>query len=426
MKYKLEDKPKWLPMILYGLQWWIVTIPAVIVMGLVVAKLHFGDDIEAQAFYMQKLFCVLGVTLLVQVLFGHKLPIVVGPASILLVGILASASSGISTIYTSILIGGVFILLIAVSGLLKYLQKAFTPRVISVIILLVPITLAPTIISLVFKNNSDPLFNFSFAIILLLVLMIVNQLLKGVWKSTTLIWGILAGTLAYYLYNGFPMFDGQFVSEGMTIDENIFLFIKPEFDAGVILSFLFCAVALMINEIGSIQAVGLMLEARSIRKRTKRGVAVSGFSNIFSGLIGVIGAIDYSSSPGIISATQCASRFPFIPTAILLLICSFFPVLSKLLLSVPNIVMGIVLLYVMVSQYAAGMQLLVYQKAVVSFNDGAIIGVSLMVALIISFIPKEVTDSFPSLVKPILSNGFVMGVIMVLIMEHLVYFKKKS
>lgn len=131
-------------------------------------------------------------------------------------------------------------------------------------------------------------------------------------------------------------------------------------------------------------------------------------------------------SPGIISATGCASRFPFIPTAILLLACSFFPMLIGGLLSIPNIVMGVILIYVMLSQFAAGLQLLVRQKAVTEFNDGAVIGLSMMVALLISFAPSEALVQIPSLLRPILGNGFVMGVITVLVMEHLVYRKKAA
>lgn len=126
LRYNLEDKPRLLPMILYGLQWWIVTIPALIVMGLVLAKLHYSADGLAQSIYMQKMFAILGVTLLIQILFGHKLPLVVGPASVLLVGILATISSSIAVIYTAIMIGGIAMALMAVSGVLKVMQKVFT------------------------------------------------------------------------------------------------------------------------------------------------------------------------------------------------------------------------------------------------------------------------------------------------------------
>lgn len=423
MKYNLEDKPKLAALILYGLQWWVVALPSIVILGLVVSKLHLGGDAGAQALYMQKLFFISGVTLLVQIRFGHKLPIVVGPASVLLIGVLASASGSVSAIYTAIAIGGLLITLVAASGLLRYAQKIFTPRVIIVTILLIPLTLSPTIINLIFRNAQHTGFNLGFSLLLVFALLIGNKLLKGMWKSTTLLWGILIGTLTFYFFNGWPV-----PTEGVTTtaSPSVFasLFITPEFDLGVILSFLFCALVLTINEISSIQAIGQMIKAEGMEKRSTRGVAITGISNIVAGLTGVIGPIDYSMSPGIISSTGCASRFPFIPAAILLLACSFFPMLVRGLLTIPNIVMGVILLYVMLSQFGAGLQLVVRQKAVMEFNDGAVIGLSMMVALLISFAPAEALAQIPSLLRPVLGNGFVMGIITVLLMEHLIYRKK--
>lgn len=419
MKYQLEDRLKPLSSFLYGLQWWLVTIPAIVVMGLVVAKLHFGTDVAAQTFYLQKLLLILGLTLICQVLFGHKLPLVVGPASVLLIGVLASIASSVPAIYTAIMVGGVLIFIIALSGLLKYFQRIFTPRIIVAILLLIPFTLSPTILKLIFSNTAYPIFNLTFVLAMAMVLILGNKLLKGIWKSTTLIWGILIATLTYYLF-----FEYSPTPFHAATSENTYLFIRPEFDFGVILSFTFCAIVLIINEVGSIQAVGHMLNANNMQKRTRAGVALSGLSNMLSGAVGVMGSVDYSSSPGIISATRCASRFPFIPTALLLIACALIPGLVAGLLAIPNIVMGTVLLYVMTTQFSAGLQMAVKDKVISSFDDGVAMGLCLMVAIMVSFMPSEMVKEIPSILRPVLSNGFVMGVFTILITEHLIFRKK--
>lgn len=418
MQYNLEDKPRLLPMILYGLQWWIVTVPALIVMGLVLAKLHFGADLLAQGYYMQKLFAILGLTLLAQIFFGHKLPLVVGPASVLLVGILASLSSGIPAIYTAIMIGGLVMAIMAAAGMLKILQRLFTTRIIVTIMFLIPITLTPTILNLSFKGASNPLFNLGFLLVITILLIVLNRMLNGIWKSTTLIWGILMSSFFLYQFNLNPV--NVTTEPGEISNAGYGLFIIPEFEFGVIFSFLFCALAILIAEVGSIQAVGKMICADQMVTRTKRGVFFSGISSAVSGLTGVIGSTDFSLSPGIIAATRCASRYPFIVSGILLILCAFFPPLIQMLLLIPNIVMGVVLLYVMTTQFAAGFQMLVQQKAVIGFNDGVIIGMPLMVALLISFIPGDVIAQIPAMIRPLLGNSLVMGIVMVLLMEHLV------
>lgn len=419
MRYNLEDKPRLLPMILYGLQWWIVTVPALIVMGLVLAKLHYGADDLAQSIYMQKMFAILGVTLLVQILFGHKLPLVVGPASVLLVGILATISSSIPAIYTAIMIGGVAMALMAASGMLKVMQKVFTIRIIITIMFLIPITLAPTIIKLSFQDAGNPLFNLGFVLIITLLLILLNRFLQGIWKSTTLIWGIImASILIYYIRPAPAEIVAAVGGEPGFVMHS--LLITPEFDFGVIFAFLFCAIAILIAEVGSIQAVGRMIGADQMVRRTQRGVFFSGISSAVSGLFGVIGSTDFSLSPGIIAATRCASRFPFIVSGVLLIICAFFPPLIHMLLLIPNVVMGVVLLYVMTTQFAAGFQMSIQQKGIIEFNDGVIVGLPIMVALLISFAPVELNQHIPSIIRPLLGNSLVMGIVMVLLLEHLI------
>lgn len=419
MKYNINDKLRAGSLLLYALQWWIVLVPSIITMGLVVGKLHYGADAGAQVFYVQKLFFVLGLTLFIQVLFGHKLPLVVGPASVLLVGILASISATVSEIYTALMVGGAFLVLISILGLLKHLQKVFTPRVVIVILLLIPLTLSPTILKLIFGGGSPVLFNLLFALVLTVALLALNDILKGIWKSTTLIFGIVAATIIYRLC--FPMHVFGADSSGVYD-----LFAGFQFNFGVILSFLICAVALMINEVGSIEAIGQMLSADQMEKRIKRGVGLTGAANILSGALGVIGPIDYSSSPGIIASTRCASRYPFIPAALLLLICAFIPPLVRALLAIPDVVMGMMLLYVMVSQFAAALRMCVERQAVSDFNDGASIGVALLAALIVSFMPAELIVQIPAFVRPIVGNGFIVGIITIIIMEYLIYRKKSS
>lgn len=422
MKYDINTKLKLFPLLMYGLQWWIVAVPSIIVMGLVVAKLHFGTDIAAQTLYMQKLFGIIGFSLIIQIFWGHKLPLVIGPASVLLIGVLSSISSGVPSIYTAILVGGGVVSIIAFSGMLKSLQSIFTSRVITVILLLVAITIAPVILKLIFSDGNHQLFNLIFSLLFVLSLILTNKLLKGVWKATTLVWGILIGTGICFLVTGIPQNHTGIIP---IQSENLHLFIPLEFNAGVILSFLFCSLALIVNELGSIQSVGHMLHAEGVSGRTTRGIGITGLMNMLAGSMGVIGPIDYSTSPGIISATGCASRYPLIPAGIGLIICAFLPSVVAGLLYIPGVVMGTLLLYVMSSQMAASMQMLVSEKAVFNYESGLTIGLPVMVTILISFAPVEVMNQLPGLLRPIAGNGFVMGVIVVFIMEHLIFRKKR-
>ena len=421
MKYELNDKPGMLPMLMYGLQWWIVSLPCVVIMGIIVSQLHYTNVAE-QTFYLQKLFGIMGIVMIVQVLWGHRLPLIIGPASVLLIGILSTVSSGIPAVYTGIMVGGLVLTVLAYSGLLGKLQFVFTPRIVTVILILIAFTLTPVILKLVLGDAIHALFNLFFTLVMVLALVIGNKLLRGIWKSTTVLWGIVGGVLVYYGVFGFP----TLVSTGAgIIPEQATVFNFPlNFEAGTILAFLFCYIALIVNELGSIQAVGHMLQADQMDQRTTRGVGIVGVTNVLSGLFGVIGPVDYSMSPGVISATGCASRYTLLPAGAGLILCAFFPSVVGMLVTIPGVVMGAILLYLMATQLAAGLQMLVREKAITDFDSGVVVGLPLMVALLLSFAPEGVLNLIPSLFKPIVGNGFVMGVITVLIMEHLIFKKK--
>ena len=421
MKYELNDKPGILPMLMYGLQWWIVSLPCVVIMGIIVSQLHYTDVAE-QTFYLQKLFGVIGIAMIVQVLWGHRLPLIIGPASVLLIGILSTVSSGISAVYTGIMVGGLILTILAYSGLLGRLQFVFTPRIVTVILILIAFTLTSVILKLVLGDAVRALFNMFFTLVMVLALVIGNKLLRGIWKSTTVLWGIVGGVLVYYGVFGLPMLPSTGVE--IILEQATVLNFPLNFEAGTILAFLFCYIALIVNELGSIQAVGHMLQADHMDRRTTRGVGIVGVVNMLSGLFGVIGPVDYSMSPGVISATGCASRYTLLPAGVGLILCAFFPSVVGMLVTIPGVVMGAILLYLMATQLAAGLQMLVREKAITDFDSGVVVGLPLMVALLLSFAPEKVLNLIPYLFKPIVGNGFVMGVITVLIMEHLIFKKK--
>ena len=145
LRYALDDWPPLSRTVLLGLQWAAIVIPSIIILGHVIASLKFAEPVS-QTPYLQKLFIVTAVTLVIQVLWGHRLPLIAGPATVLLIGVIASQGFSAGDIYTSILIGGALLAVLALTGLFAQVRKVFTDRVISAVLLLIAFTLAPTIL----------------------------------------------------------------------------------------------------------------------------------------------------------------------------------------------------------------------------------------------------------------------------------------
>lgn len=131
-KYGLDERPPFLKTVLYGIQWFAVTIPIIIVIGKITGALHFAS-IGDQMAYLQRLVFVMAAALLAQLMLGHRMPLIVGPSSILLIGIIAAAGHHPDTIYTSILLGGLILAIVSVTGLFGRLKTLFSPRVVAAV-----------------------------------------------------------------------------------------------------------------------------------------------------------------------------------------------------------------------------------------------------------------------------------------------------
>lgn len=416
LKFNIDDKLPFGQQMLYAAQWLILAI-AVVSTSTFVAQ---GSDAE-KLFFAQKLFAVIGVTGLIQVLWGHKLPIVVGPASVLLVGVVSSLNAKAPTdaIYTSIAIGGVLVTLLTFGGLLRYVQRLFTPRIVVVILMLIALTLAPVIKNLIFPEKAAEgvhMFGLVFTILGCLGMVVLNRTLRGVVKSLVIPVALIVGSVAYYML--FPMannpgsaasLDGLFL-ESMSVDWSL------------IVAFVICYVALLINDVGSIEALGAMLGVQGMDSRLKRGVRITGIMNIVAGSMGVLGPVNYSMSPGVIASTGCASRWALVPATVVLALFAIFPDAVFILTNIPHTVIGVILLFLMGTQLAAGLEMIHSTRSVQSFSDALTIGLPLMMAMLFQLMPMDVV---PTVIQPLVGNGFAMGVITVILMEHVVNRAKK-
>ena len=411
LKYNIDDKLPVGQMFIYALQWFILSV-AVISTSVFVAQ---GSPQE-RLFFAQKLFAVVGVAGVVQVLWGHRMPLVVGPASVLLVGVLSSLGAGapVGAIYTCIAIGGALIVLLSFGGMMDKVRRLFTPRIVVVILMLIAFTLAPVIKNLIFPDRADAqqhLFGLIFTLVGSVGMVVLNRKLTGVAKSLVVPIALIVGSVAYYAL--FPMQQG--VETSGVIGGKIFN--DFSFDWSLLIAFVICYIALLINDIGSIESLGVMLDAKDMGGRLKRGVRITGAMNIVAGSMGVLGPVNYSMSPGVIASTGCASRWALLPATLLLVLCSLFPDVILVLTSIPDQVIGVILLFLMGTQLSAGFEMAHSTNSIGSFSGAMTISLPIMLAMLFQLMPRGIV---PAVIEPLVGNGFAMGVIAVLVMEHVI------
>ena len=115
------------------------------------------------------------------------------------------------------------------------------------------------------------------------------------------------------------------------------------------------------------------------------------------------------------------------PTAISFAHISILTALLFYLSFIPKVVIGCVLLFTLCTQVAAGLMssLEALEKShQPRFDSALLIALPILVGVIVAFLPADITATFPPTLKPILSNGFVMGVVVSLLLEHVIFRSK--
>ncbi|HEC32210.1 MAG TPA: xanthine permease, partial [Deltaproteobacteria bacterium] len=139
---------------------------------------------------------------------------------------------------------------------------------------------------------------------------------------------------------------------------------------------------------------------------------------IVAGLFGVVGTVSYSSSPGVVLATRIASRYALTACGMFLIVTGLIPKLAAMFASVPGSVVGAALCVAIGFQIGAGIDVITSHVKKLSARDYLVIGLPLIVGTIVSMVPREFFAGLPAALAVIVSNGLVLGIIMVLVLEH--------
>ena len=128
-RYNVNDRVPAKEMVTSGLMWTICSAAFVIIFANVVAGLYNATPAEA-VWYAQKLLVITGIAVILQVIFGHRLPAIYGPSAILLTAAVAATDFAPAAFSTALVLCGAVGIVIARTSLLKKIAKLFTPRVI--------------------------------------------------------------------------------------------------------------------------------------------------------------------------------------------------------------------------------------------------------------------------------------------------------
>ncbi|MCX6689913.1 MAG: purine/pyrimidine permease, partial [Methanoregula sp.] len=194
-----------------------------------------------------------------------------------------------------------------------------------------------------------------------------------------------------------------------------------EISPWLIVAFFFCYFTLLVVDFSAVESMELELEPKGMDKRFQRGMAVTGLSSVVAGFVGGIGCANSCFSMNIVQASRQGSRYPLALTGILFIIIGCSPLVISILMAIPPVVIACLFIYLLGGMFAASVNLAKERTRGINYNSGLVIGVSLIFAILISFLPVATKTVMSARIEPLLANAFIVGIFSALVIEHIFF-----
>lgn len=411
---------------LSSMQWVIFFLTNTIVAPLSIGY-AFGMPPDLIANLIQRSILIVGLISILQILFGHRLPIIEGPASVWwgVFLIYASVTVTIQDVYAvwqqlslGLIISGVIFVLLGIFRITKYLSQLFTPLVTGIyLILLVAQLSGPFVTGMVGIGYYDDSINIKITAVSFIVL-----ILSFIFSRSHITWlnryavliCLIIGWVIFKLFNLSKPLDID-VSNISVLPE-LFPYGIPQFDVGVLLTVIISTFLILANLLAAMKAVGPLVNEKQMMRFDQSNI-ILGFGQMFAGIFSTIGSIPLSSSAGFIMATKMREKLPFIIGAAFLIILSFFPMIMIFFASIPAPI-GYATIFLSIANLGAvGLSQFMTEK--LTMNKLVIFGLSLMLGIGAMLIPTDALTAFPNSIRTVLNNGLIIGVITCITLEQL-------
>ena len=417
--YGPDDIPPAPRLVAYGFQWVLVAIgPITLMVPVIATYLHLTPDQTVA--YVQRMLLLTGIMTLIQNVAGHRYPLQDGPAGAMLLALIAVAPEGPAAVHGGLVVGGVAGALVAATGLLRRLAGVFTPSVTGVVLMLVALSLMPAIYPLVGGiTRTHPAGEPSALALALLVALGIPWLsyrLRGFAGTVGILLGIAGGSALAWLM-------GRLDLGTVAASPWLLMPLPPDpggitFTLGAAISFPLAFLAVTVNTVGSMYGAAEILGPADLPARTSRAVFWNGAGNVLAGLGGSLGTVTFSLGVGVMLATRVAARRAQVACALMLIGLAFVPRLAAVLAAVPPAVVGGAFCATMSAQIGVGIQAVFRGKERLTSRDYFVVGVPTLLGTLMPILPPAFYANFPAPLAGILRNGMVVGILTVLLLEH--------
>lgn len=415
--YDIDESPPIRLGLLYGFQWAVIMFPALIVVTNLSCQ-ALQTDASGSIRFFQLVLLTSGLQTCCQCLWGHRYPLLDGPSTALLLTFVTLAPYGIQTIQGGTVMGSAVLVGLVLSGKLGRAIAWATPNVVGVILMLIAFSLLPHLLrSLVGVSPDEP--NGSGTVLLMSLTLVMltagfSHWLRGFLKTVALLLGIIVGTGAFFALQRLEL-QSVLQAEWFRMPA-LWTPIEPSFYWPALLAFASSYIAVVVNSLGSLHGIARITDTDRLSEAISRGLLVNGVGGVCCGLLGLVGTVSYSMSPGVILANRVASRFAVAWCGVIILAAAFLPKLAALLSVIPAPVVGAALCTAMGAQVGAG--LAVVAGGAPTVRDYFVVGLPLLIGTMVGFLPEPLMASLPTSARVFCGNGLIVGIVLVLALEH--------
>jgi len=431
--YSVDEKPPVPITFANAAQQLTIVAPVLVYIILVMRGAGLGEEGVAHAVSIT--FAVLGIAIIIQGRPGRRIGsgylITVGPAAAYIpISIAAIKTGGMPLLAGMTMIAGLFE--IAFSQVVRRFRAYFPAEISGLCIVLIGIFIGVLGVRSVFGYDTATMQARASATELAisggtLALMIgLNLWGKGRLRMLCGILGVACGYLASVAFGAVDPTAIKVLAASPWFALPPWQPELPEIRVDLFVPFLAAALTCALRGMGDISVAQKINDRDWIRpdmNSIRNGIAANGLTTVLAGFAGTIGANTQSSGIGMSNAAGVTSRWVAYWLGGMLIVCSFVPVASGVLVAMPRAVIGGVFVFTASFIVVNGLQ--VITSRLLDARRTFIVGIALTASLGHEIYPA-LYQKAPMVLQPFVSSGLVVGLMTALVLNAIFRIGVKS
>jgi len=379
-------------------------------------------SVPETATFIQMTFVAAGLATLIQAGFGIRLPVMQGPSYVPIGALAAIGNSlGLGAMFGSLLPGALVMTLLGKPlRVFSRIVRFFIPPLVGgTVIVIVGIALMPVALKGCYGYFGDPAHNTVVALVSAAVLVVLTVAgsrpgrFNQVVRMGSVVFSMAAGTLTAAAF-GMVNFDSVAAAPWLALPV-IFPYGTPHIDVSAALTLVFIYLVVLVETTGTWFAVEAVTGSRLDDERINGGTFGEGVGCFLGAMLGGTPVTGYSTNAGIIAITGVASRWAIMAGGGILLVLGMVPKLMNVIASIPGPVISGVFAVICVVIAMNGFR--VVRTVTLSERNMLVMGLPILLTLAAVFMPAELRDRLPALVRYLVESGIAVGAVSAVVLN---------